>query len=295
MNLIKTIKSLFTKFTDSAGTGVFNIGEILAGLFMFNATTSAQVFGQDGMLNNITTVGMAFLVSYGVMKLLLNIIWNLLFGKPLEIKVGIVDKLFQHLKVNKAINYATEDSDAEEQAEQIVEVIKKSQSEFRQKSGRWARMKEKIKVFFQGLLRNKQTHAATIVILGAALAAVIGIITQFQSNPNIMVFMSDYQNVIMAVGALAAPFVAKVAHGVGIEDADQVEIRKAAAAAIKANAAKNAKAKQVEANRAKIVKGIITKAEGMGANPVTFAKNMGAMPEIITAVIEEYNKQNTIV
>ena len=127
------------------------------------------------------TVGMFIIIWYGVLKILINIIWKFLFGKPLIWEVGLLEMLFKKLRpvyVQRVADMT--DKELEETTDIYVNKLHKlRQKLFNNKQGGVARM-EKLKGLAKIVLRkvwaNKKTNAAiatvgAIAITGAAYLA----------------------------------------------------------------------------------------------------------------------------
>ena len=88
-----SIMSVTSGFSDS----FFSVVGI--GFFMRAGRSVDQIFS---IADIIITWGMAFIVGYGVVRIALNIIWNIFFGRDFEWKLGILEKLFFTFKTNSS-------------------------------------------------------------------------------------------------------------------------------------------------------------------------------------------------
>lgn len=295
MKVLKTITEFIKKLFSSVGSGLGDFKEIVAGLVMIQLT-NIDVFGQDGLLNSIISIGMAILVSYGVMKLLINIIWLLLFGKKFEWKIGILEIFYKHLRVNRIVRMGdVNDLDEVIQAEQVVEIIKNSREKIRQESGRWKKMMEKLSLFFKNFGRNKKTNSALIGVGAIFLTAVDYLLMRFGiTNESLIGLISGNPDVFAEL--IAAEVVALSAvlsmgiKGKGFESEEEAQARVEAKVSIKEKAKADLAAAKAEGNKEKVAKNIIKTAEGFGVNPVTYAKNMQVLPEIIAVITKLINK-----
>lgn len=294
MKALIGIKKFLIRLAGSVQSGIFDLREVVAGFFVI-VFASNQLFGQDGILDNIITLGMAVLVLYGVMKLGMNILWLFLFGRKFEWKIGVLEIFFRHLKVNRAIHYAENNDESSRQAEQVVEMLKNSQRKIRQKSGRWKKMIEKLSLFFKNFNRNKKTNLALVSVVAMVITALDHFAAQFGIlNVSVLEHLTQNAEIFEAlIGAEALALAAIITQGIkgaGFESEEQAQARIAKKQEAQTEANKNAETAKVEANRIKVAKNIIKTANQYGANPVKYAQQMQVMPEIIQTIQTLINK-----
>ena len=295
MRSAKVITEFIRKLWNSVQGGLGGFKEILAGLFMIQLT-NVQVFGQDGVLNQIITIGMAILVSYGVMKLIINLVWLSLFGKKFEWKVGLLEIFYKHLRVNRIVRMG-DVNDLEEviQAEQVVEIIKNSREKIRQESGRWKKMMNKLSLFFKNFGRNKKTNTALIGVGAIFLTAFDYLLMRFGiTNESIVGLISGNPDIFAEL--IAAEVVALSAvlsmgiKGKGFESEEEAQVRTEAKVSLKDKAKADLAAAKAVGNQERVARKIIKTAEGFGVNPLVYAKNMQVLPEIIAVITKLINK-----
>jgi len=295
MKVIKTITEFIKKLFGSVGSGLGDFKEIVAGLVMLQLT-DISIFGADGLLNSIISIGMAILVSYGVMKLVVNIIWLLLFGKKFEWKIGLLEIFYKHLRVNRIVRMG-DVNDLEEviQAEQVVEIIKNSREKIRQESGRWKKMMNKLSLFFKNFSRNKKTNSALIGVGAIFLTAIDYLLMRFGiTNESIVGLISGNPDIFAEL--IAAEVVALSAvlsmgiKGKGFESEEEAQVRTEAKVSLKEKAKADLAAAKAVGNQERVARKIIKTAEGFGVNPLVYAKNMQVLPEIIAVITKLINK-----
>jgi len=296
MKYLRIITEFIRKLWNSAGSSFGDFKEIIVGLIMLQFT-DVTVFGTDGLLNQIITIGMAILITYGVIKLIVNVLWLALFGKKFEWKVGLLEVFYKHLRVNRIVSMGSvENEESAIQAEQVIELIKNSREKIRQESGRWKKMMEKLSLFFKKFSVNKKTNSALIAVAAMFLTALDYLLLEFgitttsliatiAGNPDI--FSELIAGEIVALSAVLSMGI----KGKGFESEEEAKIRIENQSKVKTEAQKLAEAKKAELNKEKVAKKIIKTAEGFGAHPVNYAKNLQVLPEIIDVITKLISKK----
>jgi hypothetical protein len=209
-----------------------------AGAFLLTDGIS-WIAGANAWADFIIRWGMATIVGYGVLKILLgNIMWPLLFAKKFEWKVGLLDIFYNILRPVKAQKMIDESDDEQHEQQKTVEYIdriEKTRHLFNGKQhGGVYRMN--FKNILNGIVANKWT------ILGVAGVAGAAILGQPLNAGTIEAVLAGDIGVALALGGqIAAGFLAvKAAVGPGLET---IEIAQARAA------------KEIELKKAKAVNG----------------------------------------
>lgn len=240
--IFKVFPSLQSFFYDF-GDGILSI--IGAGIF-FQINTMLDT---NAIASSIVNWGMAFIVGYGVIKILLNIIWHLLFGKGFKWKIGILDILFKRLKPVRAqeIVEAT-DEELEEKASRYVKKILRARE--RKHGGvLFMAMKDVLK----NINANKWTLlgvTGATAVTGLAVTGVIDLSTASELLNIAQNVPSTESIVTTAVTAAGIALSVKAALGKGIETTEEYDARKAKEVAAKQVTPESKKAASV----AKLVK-----------------------------------------
>ena len=115
------------------------------------------------------SLGMFIIIWYGVMKIILNSVWVLLFGKKIQFEIGILE--FFHNKLKPVQAQRIVDSDEKEFEENIIKKerkLKKMTRSFHTRKDNWRcyRM-EKIKQLLAKLNANKYTILGSIAAVSS--------------------------------------------------------------------------------------------------------------------------------
>lgn len=189
-------------------------------------------FGNDIELTNVDVInifiqlGMVIIIWYGVMKIVLNVVWKLFFGKKFEWKVGILEIFLRRLRpvFAQSIIDQTED-DLEEKTDRYVASINKVARRIRKDNTRRCCTMSVIKNLLAKLNVNKKTNTAVGTI--GALAVSVG--GYFASDVGVIQQAYDAMGISPA-GVLAATSIAAVALvipgvlGTGRQTKEQFEI-----------------------------------------------------------------------
>lgn len=226
-----SIVSVTSGFSDS----FFSVVGI--GFFMRAGRSVDQIFS---IADIIITWGMAFIVGYGVVRIALNIIWNIFFGRDFEWKLGILEKLFLRLKPIQVQNKVEEAviEDKEISVKRMKVIMKK-----RQKGGG---VTMGFKKFMSKLNANKWTILGVGSIVGVTTLGAFGIVDVNSSLDllgnlnNLGAAENISQGVISTtVIAGAAGVGIKSVLGAGPETVEQYKLRKETKKALKDEAKEN--------------------------------------------------------
>jgi hypothetical protein len=194
-----------------------------AGAFLLTDGIS-WIAGANAWADFIIRWGMATIVGYGVLKILLgNIMWPLLFAKKFEWKVGLLDIFYNILRPVKAQKMIDESDDEQHEQQKTVEYIdriEKTRHLFNGKQhGGVYRMN--FKNILNGIVANKWT------ILGVAGVAGAAILGQPLNAGTIDAVLAGDIGVALALGGqIAAGFFAvKAAMGPGLETVEVAQAR----------------------------------------------------------------------
>lgn len=179
--------------------------------------------------NFLVSWGMVFIVGYGVLRITLNLLWNILFAKNFSWKVGILDKLFRYLRPVRA----------QEIAEATDEEIQEKALQYMRKLGKVRMMKSHggvklmgIKEVFKTVKANKWTIAGVGALGVAGLLAATGAIDTAVVEDIVGVVQGTMpieeagEGLFTAAGlGVVAALSIKAALGKGVESVEQYEKR----------------------------------------------------------------------
>lgn len=178
-----------------------------------------------GWAEAIISWGTAIIVGYGVLKILLNMLWILFFGKKFEFRIGILELFARKVKPVKLQKWITmTDEELEEKASLYAEKITKKAREKKQHGG--ALKMGFFKNVWNGVVANKQT---ILGIAGAGVGAAI-----FVANPELAAqaqnFVGgDFANLEgglgLAIAAVTAGLTINAAVKQGIETPTEYQLR----------------------------------------------------------------------
>lgn len=232
---MKLISGFIMKFTDGYGDGILTL--VGAGV----------VYQVNDMINNSVTWanifvswGMVFIVGYGVVRIALNLLWNILFGRNFHWKVGLLDRLFRKLKPVRAQEIAeATDEEIQEKALQYIRKFKRVRK--LKKHGGVKKMS--IKNVIQQVNANKWTILGVGSIVATGAMAATGVVSadtldQVVGLVNGMPIEQASEGLISATAMGATAFLGiKAALGKGIETTDEYKARKEQEAQLKAEEA----------------------------------------------------------
>jgi hypothetical protein len=223
-----------------------------AGAFLLTDGIS-WIAGANWFADFIIRWGMAIIVGYGVLKILLgNIMWPLLFAKRFEWKVGLLERLYGFLRPVKAQKMIDESDDEEHEQQKTIEYIdkiEKTRQLFNGKQhGGVPRMN--FKNILNGIIANKWTILGIAGVTGAALAG-----NPLDPEKINAMLGGDLATVLTVAGQLGAGFLAvKAAIGPGLETIEKAEARLAKEIELKKAKLANAEKLLVETKALKLAK-----------------------------------------
>jgi len=198
----------------------------MAGAFLLTDGIS-WIAGANWIADFIIRWGMAVIVGYGVLKILLgNIMWPLVFGKKFEWKIGLLDRFYNFLRPIRAQKIIDESDDEEHEQQKTIEYIdriEKTRQLFNGSEQHGGVQRMNFKNILNGIVANKWT---ILGIAGVASAAVLG---QPLGVNTVGAVLNGEMDVILSLGGqLAAGFLAvKAAVGPGLETIEQATARQA--------------------------------------------------------------------
>lgn len=225
----------------------------MAGAFLLTDGIS-WIAGANEWADFIIRWGMATIVGYGVLKILLgNIMWPLLFAKKFEWKVGLLERFYNILRPVRAQKMIDESDDEEHEQQKTIEyidTIEKTRQLFNGSEQHGGVQRMNIKNILNGILANKWT---ILGIAGVAGAAFLGNPLEAERIGEIL--NGNMVEVLAIAGQLGAGFLAvKAAMGPGIETVEQAKAREAKALELKKAKLGNAEKLAVEGKALKLAK-----------------------------------------
>jgi hypothetical protein len=224
-----------------------------AGAFLLTDGIS-WIAGANEWADFIIRWGMAIIVGYGVLKILLgNIMWPLLFAKKFEWKVGLLERFYNILRPVRAQKMIEESDDEEHEQEKTIEYIdriEKTRQLFNGSEQHGGVQRMNFKNILNGIVANKWT---ILGIAGVTGAAVLG---QPLNVGTVEAVLEGDLGVALALGGqIAAGFFAvKAAVGPGLETIEQAKAREVKALELKKAKAVNAERFVIETKALKLAK-----------------------------------------
>jgi hypothetical protein len=224
-----------------------------AGAFLLTDGIS-WIAGANEWADFIIRWGMAIIVGYGVLKILLgNIMWPLLFAKKFEWKVGLLERFYNILRPVKAQKMIDESDDEEHEQQTTIEYIdriEKTRQLFSGSEQHGGVQRMNFKNILNGIVANKWT---ILGIAGVTGAAVLG---QPLNVGTVEAVLGGDMGVALALGGqIAAGFFAvKAAVGPGLETVEQAKAREVKALELKKAQAVNAEKLVIETKALKLAK-----------------------------------------
>jgi hypothetical protein len=224
-----------------------------AGAFLLTDGIS-WIAGANEWADFIIRWGMAIIVGYGVLKILLgNIMWPLLFAKKFEWKVGLLERFYNILRPVKAQKMIDESDDEEHEQEKTIEYIdriEKTRQLFGGSEQHGGVQRMNFKNILNGIVANKWT---ILGIAGVTGAAVLG---QPLNVGTVEAVLGGDLGVALALGGqIAAGFLAvRAAVGPGLETVEEAKAREVKALELKKAKAANAERFVIETKALKLAK-----------------------------------------
>ena len=224
-----------------------------AGAFLLTDGIS-WIAGANEWADFIIRWGMAIIVGYGVLKILLgNIMWPLLFAKRFEWKVGLLERFYNILRPVKAQKIIDESDDEEHEQQKTIEYIdriEKTRQLFNGSEQHGGVQRMNFKNILNGIVANKWT---ILGIAGVACAALLG--NPLEAGRIAELLEGNLVEVLAVAGQLGAGFLAvKAAVGPGVETVEQAQARKAKELELKKAKAVNGEKLIIETKALKLAK-----------------------------------------
>ncbi len=224
-----------------------------AGAFLLTDGIS-WIAGANEWADFIIRWGMAIIVGYGVLKILLgNIMWPLLFAKKFEWKVGLLERFYNILRPVKAQKMIDESDDEEHEQEKTIEYIdriEKTRQLFNGSEQHGGVQRMNFKNILNGIVANKWTILGIAGVTGAALLG------QPLNVGTVEAVLEGDLGVALALGGqIVAGFLAvKAAVGPGLETIEEAKAREVKALELKKAKAVNAERFVIETKALKLAK-----------------------------------------
>ena len=224
-----------------------------AGAFLLTDGIS-WIAGANWVADFIIRWGMAVIVGYGVLKILLgNIMWPLLFAKKFEWKIGLLERFYSFLRPIKAQKIIDESDDEEHEQQKTIEYIdriEKTRQLFSGSEQHGGVQRMNFKNILNGIVANKWTILGIAGVTGAALLG------QPLNVGTVDAVLGGDLGVALALGGqIAAGFFAvKAAMGPGLETIEEAKAREVKALELKKAKAVNAERFVIETKALKLAK-----------------------------------------
>ena len=224
-----------------------------AGAFLLTDGIS-WIAGANEWADFIIRWGMAIIVGYGVLKILLgNIMWPLLFAKRFEWKVGLLERFYNILRPIKAQKIIDESDDEEHEQQKTIEYIdriEKTRQLFNGSEQHGGVQRMNFKNILNGIVANKWT---ILGIAGVAGAALLG--NPLEAGRIAELLEGNLVEVLAVAGQIGAGFLAvKAAIGPGVETVEQAQARQAKELELKKAKAVNGEKLIIETKALKLAK-----------------------------------------
>ena len=225
----------------------------MAGAFLLTDGIS-WIAGANWIADFIIRWGMAVIVGYGVLKILLgNIMWPLIFAKKFEWKVGLLERFYNFLRPIRAQKIIEESDDEEHEQEKTIEYIdriEKTRQLFNGSEQHGGVQRMNFKNILNGIVANKWTILGIAGVTGAALLG-----QPLNVGTVDAVLGGDLGVALALAGQIAAGFFAvKAAMGPGLETIEEAKAREVKALELKKAKAVNAERFVIETKALKLAK-----------------------------------------
>jgi hypothetical protein len=225
----------------------------MAGAFLLTDGIS-WIAGANWIADFIIRWGMAVIVGYGVLKILLgNIMWPLIFAKKFEWKVGLLERFYNFLRPIRAQKMIEESDDEEHEQEKTIEYIdriEKTRQLFNGSEQHGGVQRMNFKNILNGIVANKWTILGIAGVTGAALLG-----QPLNVGTVDAVLGGDLGVALALAGQIAAGFFAiKAAMGPGLETTEEAKAREVKALELKKAKAVNAERFVIETKALKLAK-----------------------------------------
>jgi hypothetical protein len=225
----------------------------MAGAFLLTDGIS-WIAGANWIADFIIRWGMAVIVGYGVLKILLgNIMWPLIFAKKFEWKVGLLERFYNFLRPIRAQKMIEESDDEEHEQEKTIEYIdriEKTRQLFNGSEQHGGVQRMNFKNILNGIVANKWTILGIAGVTGAALLG-----QPLNVGTVDAVLGGDLGVALALAGQITAGFLAvKAAIGPGLETTEEAKAREVKALELKKAKAVNAERFVIETKALKLAK-----------------------------------------
>jgi hypothetical protein len=225
----------------------------MAGAFLLTDGIS-WIAGANWIADFIIRWGMAVIVGYGVLKILLgNIMWPLLFAKKFEWKVGLLERFYSFLRPIRAQKMIDESDDEEHEQQKTIEYIdriEKTRQLFGGSEQHGGVQRMNFKNILNGIVANKWTILGIAGVTGAALLG-----QPLNVGTVDAVLGGDLGVALALAGQIGAGFLAvKAAVGPGLETVEQAKAREIKVLEVKKAKAANAEKFVIETKALKLAK-----------------------------------------
>jgi hypothetical protein len=224
-----------------------------AGAFLLTDGIS-WIAGANWIADFIIRWGMAIIVGYGVLKILLgNIMWPLIFGTKFEWKIGLLERFYNFLRPIRAQKMIEESDDEEHEQQKTIEYIdriEKTRQLFNGSEQHGGVQRMNFKNILNGIVANKWTILGIAGVTGAAFLG------QPLNVGTVDAVLNGDLGVALALGGqIAAGFLAvKAAIGPGLETVEEAKARELQAIELKKAKAVNAEKFVIETKALKLAK-----------------------------------------
>jgi hypothetical protein len=224
-----------------------------AGAFLLTDGIS-WIAGANEWADFIIRWGMAIIVGYGVLKILLgNIMWPLLFAKKFEWKVGLLERFYNFLRPIRAQKMIDESDDEEHEQQKTIEYIdriEKTRHLFNGSEQHGGVQRMNFKNILNGIVANKWTILGIAGVTGAALLG-----QPLNVGTVEAVLGGDLGVALALAGQIGAGFLAvKAAIGPGLETIEDAKARETKVLELKKAKAANAEKFVIETKALKLAK-----------------------------------------
>jgi hypothetical protein len=225
----------------------------MAGAFLLTDGIS-WIAGANWIADFIIRWGMAVIVGYGVLKILLgNIMWPLLFAKKFEWKIGLLERFYGFLRPIRAQKMIEESDDEEHEQQKTIEYIdriEKTRQLFNGSEQHGGVQRMNFKNILNGIVANKWTILGIAGVTGAALLG------QPLNVGTVNAVLGGDLGVALALGGqIGAGFLAvRAAVGPGLETVEEAKAREVKALELKKAKAVNAEKFVIETKALKLAK-----------------------------------------
>ena len=240
---------------------------------LYQDSVEGQSLTNIEVIDYVIRFGMLIIVWYGVIKIVLNVVWRILFGKPLLWKVGILEVFFGRLKPVYAQRMADiTDAEIEEKTERYFESFSKVTKKITKDDTRRCCKMNVFKNMLAKMNVNKKTNTA-IGTLGALAVGAGGYFAEMNGVPVSNVIGVPIEAVVAASALASVGLVLPGVLGAGRQSKEQFEVM--------LKQKKDAKLAKKKAKAAGVPK------QTLGERAVAYAKKNNVSEALALQVIKE--------